>query len=53
MANLISITKQSLIVYLLTDDLSYILVGAAENETIILKEGDILSNIAQNSSNLY
>lgn len=41
--------KQSLIAYLLTPDLSYILAGAAEDETIILKEGDSLASLTKNN----
>jgi len=62
MANLVSITKnnstpanvgkQSLISYLLTDDLSYIMAGVAEDEVIILKEGDVLTNLTKNSGTL-
>lgn len=43
-----NVGKQSLISYLLTDDLSYILAGVAEDEVIILKEEDILTNILKN-----
>lgn len=62
MANLVSITKnsvttadfgkQSLIAYLLTDDLSYILAGVAEDEVIILKEGDTLTSFNKNGGTL-
>jgi hypothetical protein len=44
--------KESLIGYLLTDDLSYIMAGAAEDETIILKEGDTLTSLTKNGGTL-
>jgi len=47
-----NVGKQSLISYLLTDDLSYILAGVAEDEVIILKEGDVLTNLTKNSGTL-
>ena len=47
-----SYRKGSLIAYLLTDDLSFILAGAAEDETIILKEGDVMTDVLKHSGTL-
>ncbi|MCR4308026.1 MAG: hypothetical protein NUV80_05690 [Candidatus Berkelbacteria bacterium] len=47
-----NIGKESLIGYLLTDDLSYILAGSAEDETILIKEADVLVNATKNSGSL-
>jgi hypothetical protein len=47
-----SYRKESLIGFLLTDDLSYILAGALEDEPIILKEGDTLTDLLKHSVTL-
>lgn len=42
----------TVISYLLTDALDYILVGSAEDEVLILRETDTLTNVSRSSSSI-